>query len=77
MLAEFPDVVSVKVFSASTPKHQVLHTVPTVPGPPVLVKACRLDVEKLECARKEFAAMEVAKVIHWSSSPWAPHGPEA
>ena len=71
LLAEYPDVVSAKGFSSSKPKHQVLHTVPTVPGPPVFAKARRLDAEKLESARKEFAAMEAAGVIRRSSSPWA------
>ena len=71
LLAEYPDVVCAKGFSSSKPKHQVLHSVPIVPGPPVFAKACRLDAEKLESARKEFAAMEAAGVIRWSSSPWA------
>ena len=63
--------MSAKGFSSSKSKHQVLHTVPTVPGPPVFAKAQRLDAEKLESARKEFAAMEAAGVNRWSSSPWA------
>ena len=71
LLAEYPDVVSAKGFSSSKPKHQFLHSVPTVPGPPVFAKARRLDAEKLESARKEFAAMEAAGVIRRSSSPWA------
>ncbi len=71
LLAEYPDVISSKDFSAAVPKHQVRHTVPTVPGPPVFAKARRLDAEKLESARKEFAAMETAGVIRRSNSPWA------
>ena len=71
LLAEYPDVVSSKGFSASTPKHPIRHTVPTVPGPPVFAKARRLDAEKLESARKEFAAMEAAGVIRRSNSSWA------
>ena len=63
LLAEYPDVVSAKGFSSSKPNQQVLHSVPTVPGPPVFAKARRLDAEKLESARKEFAAMAVAGVI--------------
>ena len=50
---------------------QTSHTVPTLPGPPVFAKARRLDAEKLESARKEFAAMESAGIIRCSSSPWA------
>ena len=71
LLAEYPEVISSKGFSASVPKHPVRHSVPTVPGPPVFAKARRLDAEKLESARKEFAAMEAAGVIRRSSSPWA------
>ena len=63
MLAEYTDVISSKDFSAAVPKHDVHHTVPTVPSPPVFAKARRLDAEKLESARKEFAAMEAAGVI--------------
>ena len=70
MLSEYPDVVSSKGFSATTPKHPVRHTVPTVPIPPVFAKARRLDAEKLESARKEFAAMEAAGVICQSNSSW-------
>ena len=57
LLSEYPDVVSSKGFFTSDPKHKVRHTVPTTPGPPVFAKARRLDPEKLESARKEFAAM--------------------
>ena len=71
LLAEYPDVISSKDFSAAVPKHQVRHSVPTSPGPPVFAKARRLDAEKLESARKEFAAMEAAGVIRRSNSPWA------
>ena len=69
LLAEY--VVSAKGFSSSKPKHQFLHSVPTVPGPPVFAKARCLDAEKLESDRKKFAAMEAAKVICRLSSPWA------
>ena len=63
LLAEYPDVISSKGFSASVPKHPVRHSVPTDPGPPVFAKVRRLYAEKLESARKEFAAMEGAGVI--------------
>ena len=63
-------MISSKDFSAAVPKHDVRHTVPTVPGPPVFAKARRLDAEKLKSARKEFAAMEAAGVIRLSNSIW-------
>ena len=66
LLAEYLVVIPSKDFSASVPKHQVCHSVPTVPGPPVFAKS-----EKLESARKEFAAMEAAGFIRHSNSPWA------
>ena len=69
LLAEYPDVISSKNFSATVPKHLVHNYVPTVPGPPVFVKARQLDAEKLELARKEFAAMKAAGVIQHSSCP--------
>jgi len=71
LLSEYPDVVSSKGFFTTDPRHPVRHTVPTSPGPPVFAKARRLDAEKLESARKEFAAMESAGIIRRSSSPWA------
>ena len=49
LIAEYPDAVSSKGFSSTVPKHTARHNVPTVPGPPVFA-------EKLESARKEFAA---------------------
>ena len=39
LLAEYPDVIFYKGFSATVPKHPVRHSVPTVPGPPVFAKA--------------------------------------
>ena len=64
-------MVSSKGFSASTPKHPVRHTVPTPPGPPVFSMARWLDADKLESARKEFAAIEAAAVIRRSNLSWA------
>ena len=39
LLAEYPDVIFYKGFSATVSKHPVRHSVPTVPGPPVFAKA--------------------------------------
>ena len=52
LLAEYPDLVSSKGFSASTPKHPVRHTVLTVPVPPVFTKARRLDAENFSLLEK-------------------------
>ena len=40
-------------------------------GPPIASAFRRLDPEKLEAARKEFAALEAAGVVRRSTSPWA------
>jgi len=42
-----------------------------LPGLPVFAKARRPDAEKLESARKDFAAMESAGIIQHSCFPWA------
>ena len=71
LLAEYLDVISSKGFSAAVPKHLVRHFVPTTLGPPVFTEARRLDAEKFESARKEFAALEAAGIIRRSDSPLA------
>ena len=43
LLSEYPDVLSLDGFSASTLKHGVFRNFPMVPGSPVFVKACFLD----------------------------------
>ena len=75
LLSEYLDVVSSKSFFTTDPKHSVRLTVPNLPGLIVFAKASLLDAEKLESSRKEFAAVEVAGIIQFSSSPWAspPH----
>ena len=63
LLSKYPDVISSKVFFTTDPKHSVCQNVPTSPSPLVFAKACRLDAEKLESARKKFATMESAGII--------------
>jgi len=55
------------------PKHPVCHTVPTLPGPLVFARACWLDAERLESARKEFAVMKSAGIILSLGQPFT-HG---
>ena len=71
LLSGYPDVLSSDGFLASTPKHGVIHDLPTAPGPPVYAKACRLDPEKLASAKVEFLKMEKAGIFRCSSSPWS------
>ena len=71
LLSKYPDVICSKGFFTTDPKHSVRHTVPTLPGLLVFAKARQLDAEKLESAKKEFAAMESVGIIQRSSSPWA------
>ena len=72
LLGDFPDVTNkddIK-FAQANPAHRVAHHILTA-GPPVSAKARRLDPEKLEAAKAEFAAMEQAGIIRRSDSPWA------
>ena len=71
LLTEFPDVLSSDGFTAAPPKHGIRHHLQTNPGPPVFAKSRRLDPEKLEIARLEFAEMEKAGIVRRSSSPWS------
>lgn len=71
LLSDYPDVLSSDGFTASPPQHDVRHHLLTYPGPPVYAKARRLDAEKLELAKAEFAAMEKAGIVRRSSSPWS------
>ena len=64
-------VFSSNGFSASTPKRGVFHNLPTVPGIPVLSKACHLDPDKLASAQAKFLEMEKAGIVLWSSSLWS------
>ena len=69
-MAAFPEVVnSSKVLPAAV-VHDVEHHIKTV-GPPIAAKFRRLEGEKLEAARREFAAMEAEGIIRRSTSPWA------
>ena len=65
------DVLSLDGVSASTPKHGVFHYLPSIPGPTVFTKACRLDPDKLASAQAEFLKMEKAGIVRRSSLPWS------
>jgi len=71
LLTELSDVLSSDGFTAAPPKHGIRHHLQTHPGPPVLAKSRRLDPEKLEIARLEFAEMEKAGIVCRSCSPWS------
>ena len=71
LLSEYPDVLSTDCFTASPPGHGVGHHLLTQPDPPVFAKARRLDPDKIESAKKEFASMEEAGIIRRSTSPWS------
>ena len=49
----------------------VRHHLLTNPGPPVYSKSPCLDPDKLSAAKEEFSAMEKARIIRRSSSPWS------
>jgi hypothetical protein len=71
LLAELPQLTKL-IFSATKVQHGIqLHILTT--GPPVHAKACRLDLTKLQVARKEFQHLEeLVGLVRRSSSPWCP-----
>ena len=68
--AEFPRVLTA---SKKLPpvQHKVEHVIETTCSRPVTSRYRRLDPEKLEVARKEFAEMEAQGIVARSSSSWA------
>ena len=54
-------------FKNKETQHGIQHHIVTA-GPPVFAKARRLDVEKLEITKADFAKMEEAGIIQRSSS---------
>ena len=69
LLQKYPDVVSTGI-THPHPLHGISHSIETT-GRPVFAKACRLDPEKLQCAKKEFQELEAAGIIRRSNSPWS------
>ncbi|KAJ8251997.1 hypothetical protein COCON_G00213090 [Conger conger] len=69
LLGEFPSLTQ-PTFSAATAKHGVEHHVVTE-GPPVYVRARRLNPDRLAVAKAEFTNMERLGIIRRSDSPWA------
>jgi len=70
LLEEYPDVVNPGKLLPARVVHDVEHHIRTA-GPPIASKFRRLEGEKLEAARKEFASMEAEGIIRRSTSPWA------
>jgi len=69
LLEDFPDITATN-FRAKEPKHHTRHSI-EVEGPPIAHRARRLDPEKLQAAKAEFAQMEAAGIIRRSDSPWS------
>ena len=69
ILQDFPSLL-VPRFDSQTNKHGVEHHIVTE-GHPVHAKARRLNPEKLEVAKKEFATMVELGIVRLSNSPWA------
>ena len=49
----------------------MFHNLPTIPGPPVFAKECRLDQDNLASTQTEFLKSEKAGIVHQSLSPWS------
>ena len=69
ILEFFPKVVNPSK-NLPAPIHEVRHHIETT-GRPVAAKYRRLDPEKLQAAKKEFAEMEKQGVVRRSKSQWA------
>ena len=69
VLEDFPDLLVPK-FNSPQNKHGVEHHIPT-DGPPVFARARRLDPQRLEDAKAEFAEMERLGIVRRSDSPWS------
>ncbi len=67
---EFPEVINA---SKQLPrcKHKVKHVIETTCSRPVTSRYRRLPPEKLEAAKKEFAALEAQGIIEKSNSQWS------
>ena len=70
LLDSFPDVVNPGKALPPVVTHDVEHHIVTS-GPPIACKFRRLEGEKLEAARAEFARMEAEGIIRRSTSPWS------
>ena len=68
LFTDFLDI-TVPKFAKPATKHGVEHFISTR-GPPVHAHACRLPLDKLILAKKEFASMEAMGIIQHSSNPW-------
>lgn len=70
IIDEFPELLIPRFKPTDTNKHGVEHHIITK-GPPLHARARRLDADKLEVAKSEFAEMERLGIIRRSNSPWA------
>ena len=70
LLESFPEVVNASKLLPTAVVHDVVHHIKTT-GPPIACKFRRLEGDKLEAARAEFAAMEADGIVRRSTSPWA------
>ena len=70
IIDEFPELLVPRFKSTDSNKHGVEHYI-TTDGPPLHARARRLEQEKLEVAKAEFAEMERMGIIRRSNSPWA------
>ena len=69
ILAKYPQLF-VQNFDSLENKHGIQHYIETK-GPPVFSRPRRLDGDKLEAAKKEFAELEKLGIIRRSKSPWS------
>ena len=70
LLHEFPEVTRPSGTS-SLPKHNTVHYIKTIPGPPVTSRPRRLDPVRLKAAKKEFDDMLSQGTARSSNSSWS------
>jgi len=71
LLERFQEVVNPSKRLPPTAKHNVLHHIKTLDGPPIASKFRRLDAEKYAAAKAEFDQLEKDGIIRRSDSPWS------
>lgn len=70
LLSEFPEITR-PAGTQRTLKHNTVHHIRTIPGPPVSCSPRRLAPDKLKIAKSEFEAMWANGTTRPSESPWS------
>lgn len=69
LLSKFPEIT--RPAGVASMKHNTVHHIKTIAGPPVASKPRRLSPEKLRAAKKEFSALVKLGIARPSKSGWS------